>query len=313
MAPSILEKTLLDVAVWCGATYRVFLFGLAIFIWIVNIIAAYHYPIRRDVQCVFVAVVMNGLVYSAVHIYIEYHARNDFNLLTTLSMCIYVVRMYYYNRFATEAAKKETVLPQIPKNLRFITMLPRNHLGSESVILWAGFNFFLRVCFTCGFFTELHPLFNSIAMTSICCITITRQFCTFMSASDSRTWRAVLPCFLHVFSMFLAFGKEIIPEREFCETVLLYSLITSSYLSEPKSPLEKPLSEPHVSQAAPARNAESQRDPELVESARRTTPAYQRKITVKRLYYLLHGHDALSPEPISMRVQEGRLPHIKGK
>eukprot|EP00493_Phyllostaurus_siculus_P005789 UN05839 len=65
-------------------------------------------------------------------------------------MCIYVVRMYYYNRFATEAARDETVLPQIP------------------VIFWAIFNFFLRACFTCGFFTELHPLLNSIAMTSIC-------------------------------------------------------------------------------------------------------------------------------------------------
>jgi len=289
MAPSILEKTLIDVAIWCGATYRVFLFGLAMFFWVVNVIVLYSCPLSRDVQVKLIPVLMNGLAYSAVHIYIEYHARNDFNLLTTLSMCIYVFRMYYYNRFATEAAREELVIPQIP------------------VIVWALFNFFLRVCFTCGFFTELHPLFNSIAVTSICAITVVRQGCTFISASDSRSLRGVLPCALYWTSLFLAFGKEIIPEREFCETVLLYSLITSSYLSETKqSSLEKPLSEPDISfsQVAPARNAESQRVPELVESARRSSPSYQRKMTVKRLYYLLHGHDALAPEPISLLVHE---------
>jgi hypothetical protein len=96
----------------------------------------------------------------------------------------------------------------------------------------------------------------------------------------------------------VTFGREIIPEREFCETILSFYLVCLPYLHE-RPDLGKPLA--HSSSL----DCEEMEDLEFNESqpidamgtSRREDPAYVRKMTVLRLYHLLQEASGNASSP----------------
>merc|ERR1712062_367738 len=126
-------------------------------------------------------------------------------------MLIYLLRQMCYTQFVTEPGREEQVLPIWP------------------MIFWFSFNTYLRICFTYGLHPDSHALLNLVGLTSVVGISVARQVTTILSSPV--TFFDVVPLILFSSSQFSTFGREIIPERELCECVLIISLTYCPYLS----------------------------------------------------------------------------------
>jgi len=287
LKPSYLEESLLQIVTWLGSTYRLFLLSIVCLFWIGNICVSFCFPIRLDLRRIFLAVILNGFIYSGILIFMELHNLTGVNRYSILSLSIYVLRLYFYKRIASEGAT-ETEKP-LPETLS---------------LLWFVFNLCMRVCFTCGFLPHLHGLFNMIAFTSICAISTSRTITVYYTQPEFRILRNQLPLIAHLSSLCLSFGREIIPEREFCETILMFAMASVPYVQSKPERHKEPLTENAGEVVEVYSESQDSGTDEMLESSRRIDPAYQRALTVRRIYYLLHGGDPTAAEPMMMDSPE---------
>jgi len=282
LQPSFLEKiiSLPHVTTRIGS-YRLLLFILTFIFWSVNVVLSFYFPIKSSKKRLMQFMMISGIIFSSVHIFIESYAEEAlFYPLTTLSFLIYIFRMDCWRSILSESFHHETHIPKIP-------------------IVWiSAINLFLRICFTFGLLVEFHFLFQSIAFVVIGTAAIARSYLTFTTAPDFRN---VLPCIILISCMCLTFGRQIIPERELCETILSFYLVCLPYLHE-RPDLGKPLTHTLSLDGEELEDLEfneTQLDDahSIMETSRRNDPAYQRKMTVLRLFYLLQDASGNASPP----------------
>lgn len=268
LKPSFLETTIaLQFEGLCS--YRLFLFLLSCCLWSINVWLCFSFSFKSSVRQRMRYIVFSGLLYCCLNIFVE-HATTTFffHSLSVLCLIVYAFRMHTWGLILSQSVGNEIAVP--------------NKLTHVSSFM----NFFCRVCFTYGLLRDFHLAFQYFALAVIIVASIVRSFCSYLSTPECRNLQSQLPCLVLIFSLCITFGREIIPEREVCETILTLCLISLPYLHENPLNLSVPLT-----QLPPQKES----DPETIskppiphsETSRREDPKYRRNMTVLKLYYFL--------------------------